>query len=423
MPVNRPDQDFPGASPGPNGYVQASPSSPFFEDFSIALDRHRIVGWRELRELLQPKHSYFADKRGYLVNFASYRHSEDCDKLLCYPRVKCESRDNPFRRRQLARGHTGRTVNKFENVIRGWGLDDFAFTTLEVTFPKEVSEWLVDQKNGRNMAWRLWSQFWNQDFLTLDDFSSGQASHLNLHLWRTECPVQPHCHFHAMIPNYRVVVHPEDEPQEFFMLKDTLTPMKLEKRPWTVQRGGRQVPFSDDLLKKLKWCWWDRVRRFARRKKILWSEYRELEGGELEPNINVFVNYISGIARNAGRARFMHRLNYVKRSPLEDYAVYSNRNLDCPDLPEWLEGYSNRPRVFGWWRELAALLKWCVTFDSKDKLSPFTAQPMIYDYRVPLCVLEEEGVGALSFWKGRPWVYDLRSDDMAWLRSVMWEVP
>lgn len=402
------------------GYLEASSSSHFFEGPDSILDKHRIVGYRELRELLQPRHSYFSDKRGFLVDFASYKHSEDCKKLLCYPRVKCESRQNPFRLRQLARANTGRTVSKFDNVIKAWELTDFAVTTLEVTFPKEISEWLVLQKNGKQMAWRLWSKFWNEDLQTIDEYSSGQAAHVNLHVWRTECPIEPHVHFHAMIPNYRMVLHSDNEPDWYIMLKDSPHPMKLERRPWHRQRGGSLVPYGDDGLQELKRRWWDRVKRFARRKKIIWSEYREIDGGELEPNINLYVNYISRVG-SSGRAKFMHRLNYAKRNPMEDYAHYSNRHLVCPDPPVWLEGYSNRPRVFGWWRELAAVLRGCKPMDSKEKLSPFTAEPMIYNYHVDLSVLESFEVGALSFWKGRPWVYDLKPEDMTWLRSVMWD--
>ncbi|GAI83157.1 unnamed protein product, partial [marine sediment metagenome] len=77
------------------------------------------------------------------------------------------------------------------------------FAIIVPTFPKEVSEWLCQQAGDRDMVWRLFKRFWNEDYSTLDDDSDGQAAYVNLHKWKTEEPTSPHYHFHCIVPNYR----------------------------------------------------------------------------------------------------------------------------------------------------------------------------------------------------------------------------
>jgi len=453
------------------------------EGLDAVQDQHRIVGFKDLQELLQPVHPYFANKRGFIENFTAYQHHCSDEAKLLYPKVKAESKDNPYKKMQLARSHTGRTVGKMEELAQVWGLEDLKMEFLTLTFPKEISEWIVAHgRSGREMAWRLFERFWNDDFQKLDEKSSGRAAHVNLHLWKTQNPTLPHVHFHVLAPNYRVCKCEDDEPDVFFMLREGDCPMELVERRWHKQRGGRFVPYSEEGLRRLKGLWWARVRRFARRKRITWVEYRQGEDGELEPNVNLYIQFVGSITEKRGRVDFMHKLNYCKRSPLEDYAKYSNRFPDCPNLPEWLEGYTNRPRVYGFWRDLRAIiqprglecsspeiLEIMANLDPEalarrlvnyspdirgdvlnklsdevrrklkslimglmpvkgvEKYSPFTGELMFSSGKVFVENLDrlavESGlrIGGLSFYKGRPQLYDLSPDDMAWLRSVEYQ--
>ncbi|GAI79133.1 unnamed protein product, partial [marine sediment metagenome] len=47
---------------------------------------------------------------------------------------------------------------------------------------------------------------------------------------------------------------------------------------------------------------------------------------------------------------------YVCRAPIEDFAIYSNKNPGCDNPCDWLEEYNNRARAYGWFREIKAIV-------------------------------------------------------------------
>ncbi|GAJ00228.1 unnamed protein product, partial [marine sediment metagenome] len=56
-------------------------------DVQKEIDRFdRVVGWRPLKDLLQPRHPFFKGKEAYLEGFAVYRRP-DAENWLVWPRI------------------------------------------------------------------------------------------------------------------------------------------------------------------------------------------------------------------------------------------------------------------------------------------------------------------------------------------------
>ncbi len=390
---------------GVEGYLEAPPRQGRSPDSSSLRDgvSYRVVGFKKLRQLLQPKHPYFEAAWAWVKEFSYY---SDGNSHFCYPRVKSYSRKNPYRKMQLRQKHTARTIKK----LLALKVDRFAIVV--PTFPKEVSEWLCQQAGDRDMVWRLFKRFWNEDYSALDADSDGQAAYVNLHKWKTEEPTSPHYHFHCIVPNYRLVENGDIQDE------DGNNACELKEKPWHKQRGGRLVPFSDDTLDLLKQRWHSRLVAFARR--------HSLKGDWMDDytKIDVFVEYVSW-DNDIGKAKLMNKLNYQSRHWTEDYADYSNKHLDCAMPPDWLVRYDNKARVFGWWVRLSSLAPG-VDMDKKEKLSPIDGQPMEYKSTLSFeGLLHVSGgkVGYLEFYKGEPIEGELTPGDIEWLRSVMWKPP
>ena len=372
-------------------------------------ESYRIVGFRKLRDLLQPRHAYFKDSAGFVEEFSRYDGGGGLH--LCYPRIKVPggSGKNPYRKTQLRSKHTARTIKKLLALRESAKLEDFKVAVVITTFPKEMSEWFSRQKGDTGMAWRIFNHFWNEDFLTLDDDSEGQAAYVNLHKWKTEEPVKPHYHFHSTIPNYRLaeILDVQDEQGN--------NALEFKRKRWHLQRGGNEVPFSDGALEELKIRWHSRLVKFATRHGI-----REMVPDDWRA-IDLFVEYVAWDS-DIGKAKLMNKLNYQSRHWLEDYAVYSNKNPDCELPPAWLEGYNNASRTFGWWKHLKSLTVG-VELAKEEKLSPLTGEVMEREGNIGvegLLWVTGGNVGTLEFYKGTPVWGHLSPGDISWLRSVMW---
>jgi len=392
------------------GYVQASPHYPYSPGSALNDDiAYRIVGFKKLRELLRPKHSYFEGDYGWIRDFAFYK---DGNSHFCYPRVKARTRKNPYRKSQLRSKHTARTIKRLLALKESAKLDDFRVAIVVLTFPKELSEWLCQQGGDEAMAWRMFNRFWGEDYSTLDDESDGQAAYVNLHKWKTVEPTEPHYHFHFIVPNYRLVENGADQDEE------GNGAYEFERKSWCRQRGGRLVPFSDEVLSELKRRWHSRLVAFARRHSLRGPWMDDYQA------IDVFVEYVSWDS-DVGKAKLMNKLGYQSRHWVEDYAEYSNKHLDCEDPPGWLERYGNAARTFGWWRHLQSLAAG-VEPESKEKLSPVDGEPLEYEFTASLeglIHLSGGRVGYLEFCKGQPIEGELTAEDIAWLRSVAWQPP
>ena len=392
------------------GYLEAPPQQVRSRDGT----KYRVVGLGRLRKLLQPKHLYYEGAEGYIDDYAYY---DDNGVHLCYPRLKsysCEHPErplkgwhkrNPYHKHLLRQKHVAKTVKKLQAL----GVDKFAVVVL--TLPKEVSTWLSQQDGDEDMAWRLFKRFWNKDYSTLDDESSGQAAYVNLHKWKTKCPLEPHYHFHSIIPGYRLV-------DEGIQDEDGNNALKLEEKPWHKQRGGQLVPYSDEALDLLKQKWHSRLVAFARRHGLKGDWMDDYKG------IDVFVEYVVWDS-DIGKAKLINKLNYQSRHWLEDYAEYSNGHLDCEYPPGWLENYSNSAHTFGWWSRMKSVVAG-VDMNSKEKLSPISGKPMEYKGTISLeGLLRVSGgkLGYLDFYKGKPIEGEMTEEDIKWLRSVMWHPP
>lgn len=378
----------------------------------------RVVGWGKINQLLQPKHRYFEGKKGYVTEWQKYE-DEVSGFYTLYPRIKAQHRDNPYRKRQLTHRSTGRTATLILDLIEAYNLD-FKVADLVTTVPEETSEHLASRgKAGRDAMWRMNEKFW-KECEAVGIAAPGQARSSNLHVWKTEEPTQPHFHIHELIPNYVAVEaegYSDENDQPAFG-------EELVRSQWHRQRGGKEVPYSDDELHTMKSIWTLIVKRYVRKHGIKCMFFDDKTA-----TLNVHVEYVE-VKGDMGRSLLLHKLNYKARHWSEDYARYSNENSSCPDPPCWLEGYSNKTRVFGWWRDMRNLLDAApdapdrILEDDRAKLSPYNGRKMRYigavSTRTVVEMHEEGGLVAVDFIKGRPIERVFTSDDIAMLKSIAW---
>ena len=389
----------------------------------ITLESDTIFGFTTLHTLLQPQHKYFENKQAYITEFASYKLKEDSEHFLLYPKVKGDTqyatKNNPFRKYQLSRAHAGATVGLVKGVIDTWHLDDFRLASPVFTMPAEMSQGLAERgERGRQIAWSLFRKFYLQDIPQILGMPGAQFGALvNLHVWKTSNPLQPHFHFHVLLSNHALInsndlYDEEGKPGQVLSKwfgKGIMKQCQNEKTS-NIRRG--YVPFSDTELLSLKIAWTKRLRASCKRNGIECSYFNNPDG--LAEVYVDFVTWSDGI----GKAKFIHKINYQRRNWIEDYTKYTVEHPDCDNPPQWLEGYQNKGRPFGWWCNLSTL---GFTEDDKSKLSPFDCEPMVYIGATPLTAIlgRSEGVLAgLEMVKGVPVVTQLNIEDLTWLRTV-----
>jgi hypothetical protein len=385
--------------------------------------RHNlIINLPTIKALLQPKHRYFKDKQAYITELKAYKHSIDDEKSILYPVIKGDTgyatKNNPYRKYQLSRSHSGRTVNKVKNVIDNMGFDDFRMCDFVLTMPDQMSKKLAKMgKKGREIVWRCQKRMFNE-LPGIIGCPSGQlAGHTNLHTWSSKNPLKAHYHFHCLIPNYISVLF---EPEEIEGLGTCYHTESFEK--WfgggivKLYRGedGRWqrgcVPFSDGELNEVKKIWTRILKGCCRRNGIRCSYFENKDS--LADVYVAFTKWDDGL----GRMKLINKINYQKRHWLEDYARYSNDNTYCKNPSLWLEGYINRTRPQGWWCRLSDLSGESIV--SKDRISVFTGEPMFNSgslYRWELMSMLKGEIGTFEVHKGRVIFWLLDEKDKAWL--------
>lgn len=437
----------------------------------------RIMGFNKLRNMLQPEHKYFEAYWGEIKGYLRYFDSKTGSDLL-YPQIKTVGRTkNPYKKYKLNRQCAGRAAKRMLAVVDSRKLQNFRIVDLETTMPKAVSEYLAGLgKTGRDKAWALEGKFYQA---LIDDalIPEGLARRVNLHTWSTENPLQPHFHHHTLIGNhYRVGIekivprlkcwvcgellldnmtiarHIISEHHASFELKwaeEYVTRWKkgykakqersmLRKWTWKRLRSGGLVPWNESQLIKLKANWLNTVINYVRQHNIggAWENQAKLltfqrrhgvKGlcrlisfmGRFNAGlIDVYVSYAS-LDTSIGKAKFVNKLAYNGRNPIEDYAVFSNKNPDCDMPPDFIEGYPNKARLFGWWRDLDKELG--PVSPEITKLSPYDGEPMDYLGKYDITELVDDISGpliAVDIIRGRPVERYLTDDDVGWLKRV-----
>lgn len=363
-----------------------------------------IVGFRKLRELLEPTHPYFDDARGTIETFQCYR---DNDAILAYPRVRDPSHRNPYRKHRLRQKHAQRTVSKLMRIRESQGWTDLRFAVLVFTMPHKVSKWLSTRPRDAPTAWSLFERWWSKDYASIIPAGQGHSAYVNLHKWSTRQPNLPHYHFHILIPNKAFQEAPGYQDEE------GNPAYQLAHVKYHAQRGGTEVPYSDLELATLKHAWTTRVAALARRHKVLTT-------AELDTLVcDVYVQFVD-LRAPANYPRLVHKINYQSRHWIEDYAVYTNEHPHADNPPAWLEHYDNRSRTFGWMSSMAQFDTTAV-LKREPKLSPLTGQPMQELSSISLIALREIASGPLTelnLTRDGPEYAVLSTAELAWLERV-----
>lgn len=310
-----------------------------FEDDAKAV---RLVGMSKIRALLNPGHSWFADRQGDIVEWRSYQCREASKPIFAYPSLSLVTdKLNPYKLSVKASHSAMKSLRGLGDVlsvndIRGVKVLDLAFT-----FPGEITDWLVKQNHGFTRdsvdeVWKLWRKLWSKaafkgrgknrvkilpslEELLLGGETGKLGCHVNLHIWSTKEPGRAHWHFHVLTMN----------------------------QSYTDGRFTRIGHYLEgERLEDLKRLWKARLLQFADEHGI---KVPSLKGKALPV---VYFQYIDGSAR----AKIVHKWQYVNRSSIEDFALYSNDNPGCDNPPDWLVEYDNRARAFGWFREITGIL-------------------------------------------------------------------
>jgi len=376
------------------------------DDVQKEIDRFdRVVGWRPLKDLLQPRHPFFKGKEAYLEGFAVYRRP-DAENWLVWPRIAGPRGGrlplgNPYRLRRISRSHTARKIKALFAVADGFKVR-LRLAHMVTTCPEPVSDWAVVKVSRRQV---MWKELGHAFLEGLEDIlGPGLGADTNYHTWSSECPLKPHSHFHNLVANLHMV-------EAGIRDEDDLPAYTMEEIPWHRQRGGKDVPLTDEQLVDAKRLWWRLLVAFVKKRRIDWEPGSEEEGWK---GVNVWVE-----PRDT-KAAMMGTINYVGRNPLEDFAVYSNSHLGCPDPPGWLLKYTNKSRPFGWWRSLKALAG--SRKEEREKLHPLTGEKLDYLGKYSLRELLGRNHGQLGFLdvvKGRPVFSTFRWDELDWLESVV----
>lgn len=351
-----------------------------------------IVGMRQLEQLLWPIHSYFGDKKGDLEDLAVY--SDAKERQFAYPRVR-GPRENPYRCHKRNQKQTAKTVKRLKAVGESQGWENMRLADIVLTFPDWISEYLAPMgQRGREIAWRLFNRFWHEDLepMLLHGVDGCLGAYVNLHTWKTEEPLKPHFHFHVLVLDK--VLRPDGT------FGDVEYPLN---------RSGTPVVFTDQEDMEVKEAWKDKLNKLARRHGL---DY-------VKGKVDIYERYVEWDGEgDVGRARFMNRFNYQGRHPIEDFCVYSNANPDCADPPEWLAKYSNKARVYGWWRDMKSYISEdkAGELDDRTRLSPLDASEMTYIGRFDVeQVLDTGNIWTLDFIRGGPRLCKLSDKQKRWL--------
>lgn len=427
---------------------------------NTSLTGTRIIGFSRLKNLLQPKHPYFEDKYAEIKYWTRYLDTKNNVDMV-YPRVKTYHRENPYRKYQLNRQSSSRAAKKIFKLIEQKHIKGARVTDLTLTMPGAMSLYLADKgKAGRLAAWNMETRFW-QSMKDYGLIGEGHARRCNLHTWSSSEPLEPHFHFHELIPNWEqsgttenvidMPKYPCSDCGKTLWLKSVsggyccATCNDIEREPvfstrqWKRNSKYTFVPFNEKELTLVKALWLNVLMNYVRQNCIdnAWDNQSKLLRFQRRHGITGLCRLISFKSRfgkglvdimvtfdklttDIGRAKFMHKIAYNGRHPIEDYAVYTNKHPECGNPAEFMAGYDNRAKLTGWWRDIQKI----VDLSQKDeiqKLSPYTAEPMEYLGRYDNSELLDCQGGrlvAVDIIRGKPVERYISNEEKGWLELI-----
>lgn len=257
------------------------------------------------------------------------RYSCKTGHVFYYPNAEC-GRNNPFFlwgsiRRAASR--TMRTLEKFRELNLVYDIT--------LTYPKEVSDLVKTRKIESEC---------NDCFLDLQAWLSEQiggkiAISQNLHLWKSENPLEPHAHHHSLLLDVYLV--------------DGKKHKITTKRFMTWDKKHKKIAQSE----------------FSKTMKHKWAEIVSRHFNVKYDELDVHIEY-----RNIKREphRIVHKLKYNRRTPLPDLAeYYTKHEFDKGMINKRyiskLISYKNRVHVYGYWNRLSKLLCTIDNFENERK--------------------------------------------------------
>ncbi|MBI4202176.1 MAG: hypothetical protein HY532_03560 [Chloroflexi bacterium] len=384
-----------------------------------------VVGWRKLRSSLAPLHPYFQDKQASVAGVDVVEGGGEEGRTFAFPRVS-GSKKNPFVLHERNRKLAGRTLRMLEAFRKAAGLRVLPVLNLEWSLPKSLSLALgcmEDQYGARELAWALFKRYWAE--VLEPRLLGGAPGHLparaNLHLWASSEPVAGNWHFHFHIMVLLVAWEGFAAGPEFHLLK------------WGEGANGGKLPVTEAVLADMKAEGRALILRTAKRHGWRVPEF-EGEGKE-EVLSYLWVDFQKlrdvddrerGEPAGVGRAKLLHDIAYMSRSPLEDFAAYTLKHPGAAVPDEDVMGYSNKSRLFGYWKNLREVTEAMKTEGSKgvEEHSPVTGEVLegkTRTYSVAGLLEAFPSLGGVDFESGGVVETLLSTEDRAWLLEHSWE--
>lgn len=260
----------------------------------------------------------YGDVMGFFTSWTEYKC--DNEHRVCYPNAHV-GEFNPFSKWvsiRKAAARTMRNLERFEQLNLLW---DMTFT-----YPSEISSLtLTPETIGRcNSCFERIKDYINSEICPTGKF----AWSMNTHIWKSEEPLKPHVHHHALMLDVY-----QKESGDLGKVR-TSTFMKYNKR---TKRSEPSV-FSELIKSK-------------------WAEIVNAEFDLNYPKLDVHFEY-RDIKKEPEKV--VHKLKYNKRTPLPDLANwYLNHNYepgyDKVYMTELLL-YRNKTHNYGYWNRISKLL-------------------------------------------------------------------
>lgn len=294
-----------------------------------------VVGYDALRKYLRPKHEYFDDKPGVIEDWVAYRCEKDSINFV-YPRL-CRMLThplNPYRLLRKANQTATKSLRLLGELVSACGIESPQLLSFVFTFPGELSERLQEHPKGEEVAWGAWRKFYKrltQFYLNRAGVAGKFGGRAALHIWGSSYPFDAHYHFHFIALNQLLSL----KADQFVEMSPYLKPEELKeiKKLWSTS----VIELATDLEVNVPLCL---------------ESGKDKDGEDKQKLANLHFTYFP--LENKPKA--VHAFKYINRSPILDYADYTFDHPDCPPPPEWLEGYKNTVRAYGWFRSITMLL-------------------------------------------------------------------
>lgn len=288
-----------------------------------------LIPPKNYRESLKP---YVTTERQFfavITECKAVRRKKD-DVLVLLPQVRKSGSHsgrsfNPYMSYRSALSSSARVFGALKYISKEYGVDNLYVSALTFTFPKEYSLG-NNHLTGWTQTWELWTEFRFILEKYLNPSGKGVLGYsVNLHIWASEEPLEPHMHFHMILVNgwaNRIIGSSPGKPEYEIIRANPVLDKDELRQLWTDFLHSKGIGLDHNLIDVHHWAW----------------------------NMDTH------------SSKILHYIKYCRRAWVYDFAKF------CFKYPGYVPNeayreridrfvyYSNRTRVYGFWKYLTALV-------------------------------------------------------------------